>query len=58
MQSNRHFADFRETNSAFFNSNTIGIINAPETVIVAFFLLKGDFERRELLGTTLGKGVF
>jgi hypothetical protein len=41
-----------------FNSDTIGIINAPETIIVAFFLLKGDFERRELLGTTFGKGVF
>jgi hypothetical protein len=32
MQSNRHFADFWETNSAFFNSDTIGIINAPETI--------------------------
>jgi hypothetical protein len=36
MQSNRHFADFWETNSAFFNSDTIGIINAPETIIVEF----------------------
>jgi hypothetical protein len=58
MQSNRHFADFWETNSAFFNSDTIGIIYAPETIIVEFFLLKGDLERRELLGTTFGKVVF